>query len=570
FKAALDAVPKLSPNKLIWMTGWTLMMALLDMSVVNLCLFPISKEFNEPLASVQWVSDGYSIFLAACSILAGKIGDRFGQSMVFQVGQILFMVCSFLCGRAGSLNELIFFRILQGTSAAILMANSMSISTILCSKENLPIILSYNSMCVSVGSTLGPVIGGFLTQYMSWRWCFYINLFIGTVAFVLNVILLPPIPRLTEPQFDLLGGVGLLAGLLSLVFGITRLESSWELGLLCIGIAALLLTGTAIWELKHPCAILPARVLKNKALMGALIAGMCNFSISTSITFMYPYIYQYAFAYSTGFTGFISMFSPIFGFLYSFYNGRFLQKVTSWTMRMIGLVIMTISLLGCAWAVPYASSTSTLWIPIAFTALMGIANSAFIGGNNTHMMTMAPIDVKGVMGGCIQTFRETGYALGISLSCLIRDSYQKSMWPYPVPDANEPIPPTFRPVYLEVFQLSILTYMQVIWITAILTLIAGLGTWEIYKYAFPRKLYRKRHAAFYKGLDEQGMTLDEFRANTKAKLARMRAAKAEADLALKAARLKAKGKSMAPRNTETHSLLGSSPKEETSETQYST
>ncbi|GIQ92118.1 major facilitator superfamily protein, partial [Kipferlia bialata] len=114
------------------LTGWTLLMALLDMSVVNLCLYPISAEFNEPLAVVQWVSDGYSIFLAATSILAGKIGDRFGQSIVFQVGQIAFMIFSFLCGHAGSLNELIFFRILQGGAASFLMSNSMSISTILC------------------------------------------------------------------------------------------------------------------------------------------------------------------------------------------------------------------------------------------------------------------------------------------------------------------------------------------------------------------------------------------------------------------------------------------------------
>ncbi|GIQ92395.1 major facilitator superfamily protein, partial [Kipferlia bialata] len=128
--------------------------------------------------------------------------------------------------------------------------------------EDLPLILAYQSMFSSVGTTLGPVLGGFLTQYLSWRWCFYVNLIIGTVAFVCNVLWLPKIPCIKEPQFDLLGGLGLLVGLLGLVFGITRLEYSWQLGAGVIVASIIVLGLTVMWELRHPCAILPARILR--------------------------------------------------------------------------------------------------------------------------------------------------------------------------------------------------------------------------------------------------------------------------------------------------------------------
>ncbi|GIQ85003.1 hypothetical protein KIPB_006605, partial [Kipferlia bialata] len=313
----------------------------------------------------------------------------------------------------------------------------------------------------------------------------------------------------------------------------------------------------------------------DKSIMGALLAGLINFSILTSISFMYPYIYQYAFAYEPGFVGAICSFSPICQFLYSLlFQGKLLQKYTTWAMRIIGLCIMFVGLIGCSLAVPYAGSKSTIWIPVFCIVVMSLGNSTFIGGNNTHMMSSAPIDVKGVMGGAIQTFRETGFALGISLSCLIRDSFQDIMWPYPIPNPNIPIPPDFLPVYVEVFQFSIAAYMQVLWLVVGLTFISGLGAWEMYKALFPGKIYRARHAKFYKGLEKKGITPEQFKASTRAKLKTLNAAKAAEKAALKARQAALKGKPVKPQKTkhsEARSLLGAENEDsegETKGTQY--
>ncbi|GIQ84008.1 major facilitator superfamily protein [Kipferlia bialata] len=451
------------------MTGWTLLMAILDMSVVNLCLYSISAEFNEPLASVQWVSDAYSIFLASMSILAGKIGDRFSMSRVFLMGLVGFVFCSFLCSRAVSLNQLVVSRVLQGIAGAFLMSNSMSLSTILCDKQDLPVILSYQSMFVSVGTSFGPVLGGFLVSAFSWRAVFTINIGIGAVAMAINLVYLPKVPVIKEPSFDFLGGIGLTLAITSLVYGITQLEVSWQFGLVLILLACAFM-GLTLWHEWHSeCAILPRRVLGNKSIMAALIGGLFNFAINSAVQFLIPYIYQYAFGYSTAFVGFLSAFPPIAMFCYSYVNGYLLQRVCTWALRVVGIVLTVLSCLLLAWSIPYAADTAGVWICVVANVLLGLAMTAFIGGNNTHMMTSAPIDVKGVMGGCIQTFRETGFALGISLSCLVRDTLQSKMWPYPVPNPNNPIPAQFTPIYVEVMQLVVVFLISFTVVIAVCT-----------------------------------------------------------------------------------------------------
>ncbi|GIQ86401.1 major facilitator superfamily protein, partial [Kipferlia bialata] len=215
FYRELMQIKKYDAEKLIFISGWGLLMALMDMSIVNVSLYSITREFNVTMTDVQWVTDGYSIMLASWSILAGKLhvwpcpilslslslslytlnpSFMCGHATSLSLSPSTPLYSSFMCGHATSLNMLIISRLLQGTAAAFLMATTMSLTTTLVKRGQMPKIMSYVGLVAAAGPAIGPVLGGYLTESVGWRWCFYINIFIGTAALIVGWLKLPQLP----------------------------------------------------------------------------------------------------------------------------------------------------------------------------------------------------------------------------------------------------------------------------------------------------------------------------------------------------------------------------------------
>ena len=200
-------------------------MAFIDGTVVNVALPVLQTELHATATDVQWVVEAYSLFLAALILVGGSLGDHFGRRRVFAIGIVLFTVASVLCGLAPNVTVLIFARAFQGVGGALLVPGSLAIiSASFDSKQRGTAIGSWSGF-PAITSAIGPVLGGVLVQYASWRWVFFINV---PLAVIVLLVLFWRVPEsrnealAAQPQLDWWGALLATLGLGGMVFGLIQ------------------------------------------------------------------------------------------------------------------------------------------------------------------------------------------------------------------------------------------------------------------------------------------------------------------------------------------------------------
>ncbi len=200
-------------------------MAMLDITVVNVALDRLIIEFNTTLDQMQWVTTGYTLALATVIPLSGWAADRFGTKRIYLTAVFLFMAGSALAGTAWSTETLILFRVLQGLGGGMLMPLGMTILTKAAGPERVGRVMAVLGVPMLLGPIIGPILGGWLVDDVSWRWIFYINIPIGIVSLILGArILDKDEPRPTE-KLDVLGLLLLSPGLAALIYGLAQVPS---------------------------------------------------------------------------------------------------------------------------------------------------------------------------------------------------------------------------------------------------------------------------------------------------------------------------------------------------------
>ncbi|HVB61108.1 MAG TPA: MFS transporter, partial [Ktedonobacteraceae bacterium] len=185
-RAAPD-VRRATPNVGRWVLLATIMgssMAFIDGSVVNVALPVIQVELNATATNVQWVVEAYLLFLGALILVGGSLGDHFGRRRVFAIGIAIFTVSSIWCGLAPDLLALILGRAIQGIGGALLVPGSLAIISASFSEEQRGRAFGTWSGFTSVTSVVGPVLGGVLVQYASWRWVFFLNVPLAVIVLI--------------------------------------------------------------------------------------------------------------------------------------------------------------------------------------------------------------------------------------------------------------------------------------------------------------------------------------------------------------------------------------------------
>lgn len=201
-------------------------MSILDTTIVNIAIDHLSKDFDAPLQTIQWVSTGYLLALATVIPLTGWAADRFGTKRLYMTSLVLFVLGSVLSGMAWSADSLIGFRILQGLGGGMIMPAGMTILTHAAGPRRIGRVMSVVGVPMLLGPIIGPVLGGWLVDDVSWRWIFYVNVPIGAIALMLAWrILKPDTPQPTQ-RLDAVG-LGLLSpGLALFVYGLAEIGSA--------------------------------------------------------------------------------------------------------------------------------------------------------------------------------------------------------------------------------------------------------------------------------------------------------------------------------------------------------
>jgi EmrB/QacA subfamily drug resistance transporter len=205
-------------------------MSILDTTVVNVAINTLAQDFRTDLPTIQWVVTGYTLALATVIPLTGWAADRFGTKRLYMLSLVLFLAGSALSGAAWSSESLIFFRVLQGLGGGMIMPAGMTILTRAAGPQRVGRVMSIIGVPMLLGPILGPILGGWLVDDVSWRWIFFINVPIGAVALISSARVLPKDRPEPDERLDALGLLLLSPGLALFIYGLAETASEGGFG----------------------------------------------------------------------------------------------------------------------------------------------------------------------------------------------------------------------------------------------------------------------------------------------------------------------------------------------------
>ena len=411
------SIPKVDQKWLVLIAiGASTFMSALDTSVVNTVLPVINQSFGSDIATVEWVVTIYLLIVSGLLLSFGRLGDMRGHKSVFLSGFTIFITSSALCGWAPSIGSLIAFRGLQALGAAMLASNSPAILT-----KNFPAsqrgqALGLQATMTYLGLTAAPSLGGWLTDLISWRSVFYINIPVGLAAFVLSWKFIPQ-DRITENQesFDLPGAGVFLAGLIALLLGLNQGHAwGWtSLPILSlIVIAGFFLAIFILVETRSTSPMLDLNLFNNRVFSASTISALLNYIAVFSILLLLPFYLIQGRDFSPSQAGLILTIQPITMAIVAPISGGISDRLGTRIPTVLGMLILSMGLILLSRLGP---NSPIYEIGVAL-GVVGLGTGTFISPNNSAIMGSAPGQRQGIAAGILATARSTGMVLGVGLA----------------------------------------------------------------------------------------------------------------------------------------------------------
>jgi DHA2 family multidrug resistance protein len=306
-------------------------MELIDTSIVNVALNYMSGNLGATLEDTSWVITSYAIANVIIIPMSSFLTSNLGRRNYYIGSIVLFTVCSFMCGNATNIWELVAFRFLQGLGGGALLSVSAAVVYELFPKEKQATASALFGIGIFIGPTIGPTLGGYITDNFSWPWIFYINIPIGILAAVSCYYLLnEPAIKPQKQQIDWIGIILLAVGIGALQTVLERGQTDdWFAANYIIVLtltAVLCLGGFVLWELHLPNPVVNLRVLKNKALsIASVLTFITGIGMYTSI-FLTPVVAQRILGFTPTQSGLLLLPGSIMAVLALIITGKLLQK----------------------------------------------------------------------------------------------------------------------------------------------------------------------------------------------------------------------------------------------------
>ena len=277
-----------------WILAATILgssMAFVDSTVVNVAVPALENSFHASLVDVQWVVVSYGILLSALVLAGGALGDSLGRRRIFLIGVAVFAIASTACGLASSIHQLIVARCVQGVGAALLVPASLAIISASFDEDSRGRAIGIWSGFTAITSAFGPVLGGWLIQYASWRWAFFLNLPPAVAVVAISFFSVPESRASDAKRIDWAGAVLATAGLSSLITGF--LESSrlgWNHPLVLAGLlgGSILLATFLVVEGKVRSPMVPFSLFESRAFLGANVLTLLLYGALGIFFFLFP------------------------------------------------------------------------------------------------------------------------------------------------------------------------------------------------------------------------------------------------------------------------------------------
>ena len=403
--------------------GWTLAIAcvatfmlMLDLTVVNVGLYPMRDSLGASFSDLQWVIDAYAIALAAFLLTAGALADRLGRKRVFNAGLVLFTLASLLAGVAQDILVVQVARALQGVGGAVLFAVAPALIAQEYRGKDRGTAFGIFGGVTGLALAFGPLVGGVLTDALSWRWIFLVNIPVGAFLLVASILKLRESRELRPHRIDWLGIATFGAALSLIVFGFLRGEidgwTSTTIVFAFVAGSALLVAFVAIERAAGEAAMLDLSLFRIRTFNGISAATFLSNATSLAALFLMVSYLENVLGFSPLETGIRLLPLTLVLFVVAAITGAMLiNTVAPGTLIgiSIGLIAAGMGLL----ALVDADSSWTTLLPAMI--VMGVGMGIFNPPRAAVSIGVAEPSKAGMAAGVGETFQQVGVALGIAV-----------------------------------------------------------------------------------------------------------------------------------------------------------
>lgn len=409
----------LSPKHLLFMQISVYIGAFLShfsSNIVNVALPKMTEIFHEPIHMIQWITIGYIFTISITLPLMGEVADRVGYRFMHNTGFIVFTISSILVALAPNLIWLLMFRVCQAIGAAMFQSSNMALIILHTPKSKRGQALGLISTFVALGGMLGPVVGGWVIEWLNWHWLFFIQVPVAGLAILFSIKFIPKSQQAhRHSSIDGVGHLLFVSVISCVIFGIAN-GSQWgwlsnRMGLLIL-VGILVLIFLLFWEFKQQHPFLPFHLLRNLWVSACLWTILVTFIVANATIVSIPFYLSKTFRLSADLIGYLMMTYPVILSIVGPIAGKLSDRYGSKRWILIGLTAM----LGNACIILFLQGhLSMAWI-LFILILSGIGMGCVSSPTNRLVMEMIPSSYIGMIGGFLALLRNLGTLMGSSFS----------------------------------------------------------------------------------------------------------------------------------------------------------
>jgi EmrB/QacA subfamily drug resistance transporter len=391
-----------------------LFMIMLDNTVVNVALPSIQEDLGATLSQLQWIVTGYALTFAALMLIGGKLADAYGRRLIFVIGIVIFTLASLWCGLSDTSEMLIVARIVQGAGAALMNPATLSIISATFPPKQRGAAIGIWAGVSALALAIGPLVGGLLTEHLSWHWIFFINVPVGMLAIGATLLLVTESKDETHESLDLPGLGTSALGLFALTYGLIEANSYGWTSARIVGsfaVAVISLVSFVLIERRRRFPMLDLTLFRSGTYTGANVS-MLLVALSMFGVFFFVSLYmQNVLGYSAVQAGAAFLPMTVLIILIAPIAGKASDRFGSRWLMTIGMVLLGVQLLYFS----QLSTTSDFWNLLPGFILGGFGMAMAMTPTAAAATRAVPVQKSGVGSAVLNAMRQVGGSVGIAL-----------------------------------------------------------------------------------------------------------------------------------------------------------
>jgi EmrB/QacA subfamily drug resistance transporter len=384
-------------------------------SSVNVALPSIGQDYSMGAVLLGWVNTAYLLAAATFLVPFGRLGDIYGRKKIYMWGVLIFTCSSVLIANSGSGVAMILIRVFQGFGASMIFATGMPILISVFPVGERGKALGITVAAVYLGLSVGPFLGGIITQQLGWRYIFWLNLPLGLLLLMIIFFMLKgDWAEAKGAKFDFVGSVILAAALLATMYGFTNLPSLFAIILIIIGLIGMTLF--VVFESRIQNPVIDINLFRHNTVFAfSNLAALINYAATFAVGFLLSLYLQRLKGLSPQEAGLVLVSQPIIQAIFSPMAGRLSDKTEPRTVASLG---MTLTLIGLT-LLFFLDADSSIKYIIACLVVLGFGFALFSSPNTNAIMSSVERRFFGVAGAMVSTMRQVGMMFSMGIVMMI-------------------------------------------------------------------------------------------------------------------------------------------------------